>query len=400
MKHFHRSVPTKWSRRSGTELRRVWLPVLCLVALLWSCASHADFEYTEFIDAGDQTIAGMTLNRSRSNSGIPTGPPENRLRLTIDLFGDRRASAWYNTKQPVGDVWETVFTYQHTNVYADGFAFVIQHSPDGTAALGTDIDGGGGKGYAGITNCLAIEFDAYHSDLSVHSNGSAANRHNTESQLATTAFTGDDDEHEVKITHSPGSPGTLQVFHDNMTTPVLTVDYDLSAIGWDTGSAYVGFTGGTGGGSQTCDILSWSFDATDTLPPSTPFVWSASHPVTWSVNDDTIIVNWTGSEDYVSGVDGYSFVFDTNPGTASDTTIDLAHTTDPHSMTYDSLAEDSYYFHLRTGDSADHWTGTMHYGPMIVDFNPPGAPIGAPLALGLLVAAVAVAGARLVRRRP
>jgi hypothetical protein len=380
----------------------VWLPVLCLVALLWSCAAHADFEYTEFVDVGDGTIAGMALNRSTPEFAVPTGAPDNRLRITQNGVGDDRGTAWHNTKQVLTNGFETTFTYKYTNLDGDGIAFVIQNSPDGTAAIGTTIDGGGGKGFAGIPNSLAIEIDAYASHFAVHSMGTAINRHNhPTSELGLTAFSFDNDVHIAKITYyAVGATRTLRVFHDDMDTPVLTVSYDLSAIGLDAGAAYLGFSGATGGASETADILDWAFSNTDTTPPDNPIVWSPSHVVTWPVNDDTIIVNWTGATDNMTGVDAYSFVFDTIPGTVPDTTIDLDHTTDPHGMTYGSLTEDTYYFHLRTCDNADLWSDATHYGPMIVNFDPPGAPIGAPLALGLLVAAVAVAGARLVRRRP
>lgn len=40
----------------------------------------------------------------------------------------------------------------------DGFAFVLQRDPNGTAALGA---GGRGLGYEGIANSVAVEFDTW-----------------------------------------------------------------------------------------------------------------------------------------------------------------------------------------------------------------------------------------------
>lgn len=383
-------VRTERNSCCGAVLRRVCVPGLCLVAVLWCFAGHADITYTDFPDAGGGAVAGMTFNGNQS--GLPTSVG-NRLRLTLNGTGSTSSSTWYDTKQYVGDVWETTFTFEFTNNDGDGFAFVIQNSPDGTAALG---DGGGGKGYAGITNCVAIEFDSYTTeDISVHSNGTAANRHDAESLIATTSFTPDDEEHEVKIEHS--ADGGLEIFLDDMVTPVLTCDSRLDEIGWDGGAAYVGFTAGTGAANQTCEIIDWSFTDTDTLPPTNPGLGSPTH--VFPSAETTMVIRWGGAEDFGSGVDGYSYVFDSNPPTTPDATVDLGHTTDPHELTYDSLVEGTYYFHLRTHDNADRWSDTKHIGPLVVDSEAPPLPVAGPVVIGLAAAAVVLAGARVVRRR-
>jgi hypothetical protein len=336
----------------------------------------------------------MTFNGNVS--GLPTSI-DNRLRLTANGTGDTWSSAWYDTKQYVGDEWETTFTFEFTNNDGDGFAFAIQNSPDGTAALGTnEDDGGGGKGYAGITNCWIVEFDAYHEDISVHSNGTAANRHQLTSQIATVSFTPDDNQHVVSIEHTAG--GAIDVFVDNMVTPVLTVaDSQIDDIGWDGGAAYVGFTAGTGGANHDCEIIDWSFTVTDTLPPTNPVLGCHTH--VFPSPETTMVIRWSGGEDLGSGVDGYSIEFDSNPTTTPGTTVDVAHSTDPHVETYDSLGEGTYYFHLRTHDNAGRWSDAVHLGPLVVDFAAPSLPVAGPVVIGLAAAAVVVVGTRVVRRR-
>ena len=91
--------------------------------------------------------------RANGSTTFPGTPAV--LRLT-DGGGREASSAWYNS--PVGlGAFTTTFILRDTGS-ADGVSFVIQADPRGQAALG---DGGGGEGYAGIVNSIAIKFDLY-----------------------------------------------------------------------------------------------------------------------------------------------------------------------------------------------------------------------------------------------
>ncbi len=118
-------------------------------------------------------------------------------------------------------------------------------------------------------------------------------------------------------------------------------------------------------------VVDYTPPAADTAPPTNPTVTSPSHTVsTWS-NDNTVDVRWSGATDNVA-VAGYSILWDTNPATVPDTTIDVVHSTDPHSATSPALASgNSHYFHLRTGDTAGNWTSTVHLGPFFIDTTEP-----------------------------
>ncbi len=231
------------------------------------------------------------------------------LRLT-NSTGNQVGSAWYNTAQPVQNGFSTSFQFKFTNPSvppADGIAFVIQNAPTGLGAIGFTGGNGGALGYGdqdgngnpsqgeGIPNSLAIEFDTYHNDpwdppaddngnashVAIQSCGTLPNTsHHTYlcggnsgspsnfggrvkvTQLADSAV------HSVTIVYALACPtctpatnsNNLHVILDNVDLYPLGVPVDLSTIGLGTGdTAYVGFTGATGGDFETQDILNWTF---------------------------------------------------------------------------------------------------------------------------------------------
>jgi hypothetical protein len=109
----------------------------------------------------------------------------------------------------------------------------------------------------------------------------------------------------------------------------------------------------------------------DVTPPTDPTVWSPTHTVdVWST-DSFVVVEWSGATDDLSGVDGYSILWDTSPGSVPDQTIDVPHGSDPHG-TIEVLPDgDNHWFHLRTVDVAGNWTSTVHLGPFKIDTMPP-----------------------------
>ena len=111
-----------------------------------------------------------------------------------------------------------------------------------------------------------------------------------------------------------------------------------------------------------------------TAPGDPSSVASTSHVLSSWSNDSTIAVQWSGATD-ASGVSGYSFAFDTSPATLPDTTIDIAHGSDPHTFTSAGLADgQDHYFHMRTCDNVGNCTSSIHFGPFWIDATPPGVP--------------------------
>jgi hypothetical protein len=228
-------------------------------------------------------------------------------------------SAWFNLAQPVAGTFSTTFTFQLSNsstFVADGFAFVIQNVPTNPLnALDADNGADGcslGFGDAptnhvctsasgGITNSLAVGFDTYQNSDVDDPNGNhveiqscGLNANSVEAsplagscQLANSTLANlldprgnpltlaDGYVHTVTIKFTPSGacassacPGILDVVLDNNDLfPAVGeapegVPFDMASIGLTNGTAYVGFTGATGGGDDDQDILSWTFSIT------------------------------------------------------------------------------------------------------------------------------------------
>jgi hypothetical protein len=161
---------------------------------------------------------------------------------------------------------------------ADGLALVIQNNNNET--LGT---AGGGIGYEGIPNSLAIEFDMFANDsnqienykdpngnhIAVQSNKLKPNsaRHQSEAQvyLLPALFTMKSDStiYVVKINYN-GIDKKLSFYFDYNQKPFKKIfeisDFKIEDfVQLTNGKAYVGFTAATGTSYQNHDILSWSF---------------------------------------------------------------------------------------------------------------------------------------------
>lgn len=222
------------------------------------------------------------------------------LRLTPALMSQQGA-AWYTEKQFVSTDWESTFTFNLNENFgdvggSDGFAFVIQND-DPTHLIG----GGGALGYQSLRNSVAIEFDTYQntgfsdpsgSHISVHTNGTNPNGPDESYSIASYVTPGlldDGASHDVRIRYSDG---TLEVFYDDLSSPVISVAIDLSeSLNLDAGKAWTGFTAATGGGWQNHDIVNWQFkpleDVTSTV----------------TVGDVTAIEGQSGSQSFVFTVD-------------------------------------------------------------------------------------------------
>ncbi len=194
-------------------------------------------------------------------------------------------SIYYKQPVPVICNFYTNFTFRFSEgkndfddgspAGADGLVFIVQATD--TKNIGTS---GGGLGYSGISNSLAIEIDSYNngdefnedngSHLAVMSNGKKLNSsiHKSKAELGYT-------------TEIPLLKADLTIYHcmieyqyelkklliwldtsGEFLHPALVVDsIDLgelfNLIGMNR--AYVGFTSSTGTSVENTDLLSWSF---------------------------------------------------------------------------------------------------------------------------------------------
>jgi Subtilase family/PASTA domain len=111
----------------------------------------------------------------------------------------------------------------------------------------------------------------------------------------------------------------------------------------------------------------------DTVPPSDPAVISLSHTRGVPSSNPSITLSWAGASDFGSGIDGYSYQWDSNatgmPDLVKDAeeTLELLTTSLPRGATY--------YFHLRTRDNAGNWSAGTHVGPFVLTPAPPPPPV-------------------------
>jgi hypothetical protein len=110
----------------------------------------------------------------------------------------------------------------------------------------------------------------------------------------------------------------------------------------------------------------------DITPPSNPTTWSSSHKLREWSSDNTIEVSWSGATDDLSGVYGYSCVWDTSPSTTPDEIVDQTTT---FCVSPPLSTGSSWYFHLRTVDKDGNWNpSALHIGPFYIDITPPNTP--------------------------
>ena len=115
----------------------------------------------------------------------------------------------------------------------------------------------------------------------------------------------------------------------------------------------------------------FNITVTDTTPPANPIVTSSSHTINGKTQNNVISINWSGASDNYSGVAGYSWEFSNSSSTIPDTTVDIPHGTDPHTISSGPLAEGTWYFHIRTVDNLGNWSDKETWGPTIIDRTPP-----------------------------
>ena len=222
---------------------------LAVLALGMGCclAAQADVVFANF-----SSVSDLNLQGSAAQAG-------NVLRLTPSAPG-LTGSAWYDTKVKVGNGFITTFDFRISNLVntgSDGFSFTLQSSSP--TALGV---GGGGLGFAGIGSSFSIKFDAHTNAFEPLAPFVGFQPNGLDAQSASLGSTNvvpnfkDGNVHTARIAYTPGD---LSLYIDNMNIAVLSRAVDLSTIfSLDQGTAYMGFTGSTGGGYENHDILAWT----------------------------------------------------------------------------------------------------------------------------------------------
>jgi hypothetical protein len=218
---------------------------------------------------GFPNATGLQLNGSaKANS--------DDLELT-DGGGYEAGSAFWTTPVNI-QAFTTDFTFQLTSAVADGFTFTIQNA--GTTALGNyrgglgyGINHNGGTG-GGIGNSVAVKFDIYSNSgegsdsTGVFTDGAAPTSPDVNLTPSGIVLSSGDTI-SAQLVYN-GTTLTLNLT-DTVTNKTFTHAFTInipSTVGGNT--AYVGFTGGTGGSTAIQNIKTWTFTSGTTGAAAAP----------------------------------------------------------------------------------------------------------------------------------
>jgi LysM repeat protein len=223
--------------------------------------------------------AAYTLNIGQTDINFPVGfagtagimilngstdLDDTRLQLTNGGLGEA-GSAWYYQQVNV-QAFTSSFSFQLSNPAGDGITFAIQGN--NVYALGNP---GSGLGYQGIANSVGIKFDLYDNagegpdSTGLYINGASPTVPAID--LSTTGINlHSDDTMEIDLAYN----GTVlsMTITDMVTGAAYSTNWTVnipSIVGGST--AYVGFTGGTGGLTSSQKILNWVYTIGSSAPP-------------------------------------------------------------------------------------------------------------------------------------
>ncbi len=184
-----------------------------------------------------------------------------RLQLTNGGVNEA-GSAFYTTPVPVW-AFTTDFTFQLSNPVGDGITFTIQGN--GPTALGANARN---LGYGGMPNSVAIAFNIYNNSTVLTYNGANPALY-TISMAGTGINLTSGDYMNVHITYD--SHILNMTITDAVTLASWSQAFSIS-IPYHVGgsSAYVGFTGGTGGATASQKLTSWTYIAGLPVVPNYP----------------------------------------------------------------------------------------------------------------------------------
>jgi hypothetical protein len=324
-----------------------------------------------FVSHEDLTANSSPAGRTVFTSGL--------ARLTDAGFNEA-GTIFSNNKVNITSFTTTfVFRFSEgTPQRADGITFIIQgNSPLALGAIG------GGLGYAGLHNSVAIKFDLFNNsgdpsegrdpfgstglftdgrNPTIRQAGLPADVPDISLDLEPSGYQLDNQHmHQVTLTYD----GT--VLHEDIvdlaTGVEFTHDYTVDIrrfIGGDT--AYVGFGGGTGGLSSIADIQNWQFTPADALgdvPPAAP----GNLQVT-NIGADAVDLAWT-----CNSVNETGFIIERAP-TAGGPFQEIVRTMAPR-YTDSGLAPGFYFYRVRAyndqGTSAASNTALAALGSMPVN---------------------------------
>ena len=244
---------------------------------LYATSSYATtVTYNDFSSTAGLTTVGSTRTATTSDGTV--------LRLTPSA--SNQSGAAYSTSAVTlgaNATFSTTFQFRFTNPGginpADGITFVLAANPTGLGA------NGGGLGYAGVANSVAVEFDTFNNGYSsnhvgIDTNGNLTDYARTNVYgVSTCDFSSglgagcmsNGDLWTATLGYD-GTSLTARLYDPAMgSTFAAITNYNIniaSLLG--TNQAYVGFTGSTGAGYENQDIVNWRFSNTTQLLSPVP----------------------------------------------------------------------------------------------------------------------------------
>lgn len=234
----------------------------CFLAISASSASAATIVYNDFSDTSALTLNGVT--------GSLTPNTDNHLRLTDGLGQSGSAFLSNSISLDFNASFSTAFSFIIANPVgasdvdgqgADGITFVVQ------TVANTAGGSGGGIGYSGIDNSVAVEFDTWNNGarddnsgnhVGIDLNGdvdsvvqtSIATRMNNGAEwFAWVDYNGGNNLFEVRLAEVDSRPGAA----------LLSLTTDLASV-LGSNDAFIGFTSGTGAAGGQHNIVSWTLN--------------------------------------------------------------------------------------------------------------------------------------------
>ena len=227
---------------------------------------------------GFSTTAGLQFNGSAVASN------DTRLQLTDGGLNEAGSVFW---NAPINiQAFTTTFQFQLSNAQANGFTFTIQNNAP--TALGGSASG---LGYGGIPKSVAVKFNFYN----YNGEGSDSTGFYTNGQAPVTP-TVDISPSGIQLNSGDSIVATVSYtgltlnlkLTDLLTNKTFTYSQSMnipSIVGANT--AYVGFTGGTGGLSSSQKLISWTYTTQAVHPDFSPGGGTYSSPQSVKLSSKT-----------------------------------------------------------------------------------------------------------------
>jgi fibronectin-binding autotransporter adhesin len=255
--------------------------------------------------------ANLTLTEGNINTSSPSFAG-NTLTITTTGINNTANSAFYNTKVPISDTLGFTANFTWTiNGGADGIAFVLQNDPRGAAAVGSGgnslaYQGAAGSGLS-IVNSAAAQFELFGANSGV-AFGSGGNIANIAPYQSTSPVALDQAINVTLVYNGPAQTLTETLVGADTTTFTTTftgIDYAaLTNAAANGNTAYIGFTGSTGGISATQMISNFSY--AQNLPfsqtPTSPT--AISNAINAAASTSSVIEIGTSSTSTTAGAVG------------------------------------------------------------------------------------------------